>query len=84
MYETILYENNTYYSLLSIYESNDHPIFFKFEGHIKYIKNRFELVRKSVIYRGITSDMYIIVFRKGFRYGVPFIKDDFLYKIYSI
>lgn len=77
MYEMMFYEQNTYFSLLSIYESNDFPAFFKFEGYTAY-SNTFELVRKTVEHRHIESDMYMLVFRKNYSYAVPYIKDEFL------
>jgi len=77
MYEIMFYEQNTYFSLLSIYESNDFSAFFKFEGYTAY-PNPFELVRKTVEHRNIESDMYILVFRTNYSYPIPYIKDEFL------
>jgi len=77
MYETIIYENTSYFSLLSIYESNDYKHFFKFKGHTKYT-NVFEIVRRSVDHRNIPSDMYILIFRKNYAFGVPYINHECL------
>lgn len=80
MYEIMVYENISYFSLLSIYESNDYKHFFKFKGHAKYT-NVHELVRRSIDYRNIPSDMYILVFRKNYAFGVPYINHECLYII---
>ena len=58
MYEMMVYENISYFSLLSIYESNDYKHFFKFKGHAKYT-NVHALFRRSIEYRNIPSDMYL-------------------------